>query len=434
MNHAGAPATRGLRWAMLGLALLSITWGTRLGVRPVLAFGLANLAVIALLWLYPRIALRRLELARTMTGTACEEDEVLVSFELRNRSRLPLFVPEVEDMFTPDKVPRRWAFVYPLLPGRSGAEARYLGSCYSRRGKYAIGPAMLRVSCPTGLFSCERPEASARALTVYPDLEELPELPVDAAGRAPSFGGRARREAGEGDVTLAVREYRPGDALRRIHWPTTARRARLTILEYERQLARRVTIVLDLSRSSLRGLGRQATSEVAIRLAASAASHYLGRGGRLALEARGHVPLSIPPGRGRAQLYRILGELALVRPTGEVPLSALLEELAAGIVSGQGVFLVVSDVEDDGPNLLDSVSALRRRGCGVVVALLDPGTFPRIWDRGDVAPPRLEELAEAFVARGATVYVIKAGTPLAECMLAPYAGRQRIRLTREMLA
>ena len=43
-----------------------------------------------------------------------------------------------------------------------------------------------------------------------------------------------------------MREYRPGDAFNRIHWPTTARTNRLMVREFELDPTVDVWIVLDL--------------------------------------------------------------------------------------------------------------------------------------------------------------------------------------------
>jgi uncharacterized protein (DUF58 family) len=422
--HASEPSTRGLRWGAIGVGLLGVLWGASLGVRPVLAFGIAQLCVLTLLWLYPRVARRSVSLERTMTAGACEEDLVPVRFALRNRGRLPLVVPEVLDRFTPDKVPRRVAFVHPLLSSRSQATARYDGECTGKRGQYPIGPAVLHLTCPTGLFSATVSEQRAAQLTVYPSLEALPEL-ASGSGAQAAYGGAARRQAGEGDLPLMAREYRAGDSLRRIHWPTTARRGRLTILEYEQQHSRQVAICLDLSKASLRGLGRQSTLEVAVRVAAAVAGRILDQGDRVSLHGSGPRPIDVPPGRGTAQLCRVLAVLATARPNGDVPLSRALEAWAPRFARGQTVLVVVADTDDEAlPRVTSELAAGHHQ---VIAVLLDPSTFPLLTER---SAPRLTfgEVADAFLAQGATVYVVRGAQSLGEAFLAPYGGRARVRV------
>lgn len=423
-----------LRLVAVALALLSLGWGLAHGVRAVAAFGGAWTAVLALLWYWPRRAARGIELERRMSPVVCEEDEIPVSFRLSNTSQLPLLAPEIVDRFPPDRIDPRRAFVYPLLPGRRVARADYRGRSHGRRGPYRIGPARVRLSDPTGMFFAEWSEEASAGLIVFPALETVDPPEVASRGRAPSFGGRSRREAGEGDLLLGVREYRAGDALRRIHWPTTARRGRLSIIEYERQLARRVTLVVDLSRQSLRGLGRQATVEVALRTAAAVGAACLRRGDRVGFLGDDGGRVEVPAGRGDGQLVRILERLALLKAEGQRPLSALLEQEAPEFVAGQMVVVVVSDVEEDGAALLEPLELCVERGCQVVAALLDPATFPRIYEREpDAGRLELADMAEACLRRGITPYAVRAAEPLRDAFLTPWFGRRKLRITSAQL-
>lgn len=96
---------------------------------------------------------------------------------------------------------------------------------------------------------------------------------VEAAVTAP--------RAGSGTEIFGVREYRPGDALRRIHWRSTARRGELIVREFEPPGVQNLGIFLDSSPSSI-----DAADQIA-RLAASEAWDCLGAGGRVTLWAPG---------------------------------------------------------------------------------------------------------------------------------------------------
>jgi uncharacterized protein (DUF58 family) len=428
-------SARGLRWGAWAVAGLALAWGIGLGARPLVAYGAAQTLLLVALRVYPRLSLRRLGVSRDMTRGACEDDEVPVVFRLENRSRLPIYTPRVEDRFLPDKLPRRHAHLFPLLAGRRAADVSYRGRCYSKRAAYVIGPPELRAYCPLGLHWADRrwPELIA-PLTVYPRLEEVGDLPAEGTTSAPLFGGQILREAGDGGLVLGVREYRAGDPLRRIHWPTSARRGRLAILEYERQVARGVAIVLDLNQTALRGLGRQSNLETCVRAAGSLAARYLDRGDRVSLHAQGAERIDVHPGRGRPQLLRVLEVLACVRPDGETPLPEVLERLTFELPANQTVVLLVSDPEQDAEALALAVARLRARSCRPVVILCDPRGFRRVFGEEPQAPVSVHDLAGSLRAEGAMVYVLTAGEPLLEAFLSPWVGRPRLRLTREQLA
>lgn len=419
----------------LFVGLLALAWGALHGVPLVLAYGLAHLTVLCLLYAYPRLARRGLVLTRDQSSTACEEDPVEVAFLLEQRGLLPLFAPEVVDRFPPDRVDPTRARVYPGLTPRSALRVGYQAVCHGRRGPYWTGPAYVRLTCPIGLFEAEWTDPETVAyLLVYPALEAVPAPELAHRGRAPSVGDRSPREAGQGDLPLGVRDYRPGDSLRRVHWPTLARRGRLAVIEHERQRTRRTTLVLDLNRETLRGLGRQANLEVALRTVAAVGAACLERGDRVALVAEGRDPLWIPAGRGNAQLCRILEALAHVRAEGERSLPDLVRTLAPRLVRGELLYVVVSDLEQDGRDLLDALELVRVRGCPAQVALLDPETFPVLHKLSEPGHATLSEIAEALHARGVTPYAVKAAEPLGEALLTPWSGRPKIRLTPAALA
>lgn len=418
----------------LFLGLLAFGWGAVFGVRPVLAYGIAHLTVWLLLYLYPRVAQRGLSLTRHQSETACEEDAVRVEFTLHQSGLLPLFAPEVLDRFTPDRIDPRRARVYPGLGPRGSARVGYRGVCHGRRGSYLIGPARVRITCPVGLFALEWTAPGELApLLVYPGLERVAAPTLAFRGRAPSVGARSPREAGQGEVPLGVRDYRPGDGLRRVHWPTLARRGQLAVIEHERERSRRTSLVLDLCRQSLRGLGRQANLEVALRTLAAVGAACLERGDRVGLVAEGREALCVPPGRGDAQLCRLLEALTHVRAEGELRLPAFLERLAPRFYPGELVYVAVSDLELDGRALLEAFDHVLARGCAIQVALLDPATFPPLHELPSERAT-LEEVAEGCFRRGILPFALKAAQPLGEALSAPWSARPKIRLTPASLA
>jgi len=408
------------------VAALALGWGLAYGVRPVLAYGLAHMGVLLLLWRYPSLSLRHARVQRHMPDAACEDERVRVEFEVRNEGRLRMFNPVVEDSFAPDKVRQRRAHLFPALASRRRRRASYMGRCSSKRGRYAIGPATLTARCPLGLFSAQRTLTDAAQLTVYPSVATLPVQPARGASLAPLFGGHSTRFAGDGDLPLSIRDYRPGDPPRQIHWPTSARRGRMAVLERERHVAQRLTVVMDTSLDSLRGLGRQSTLEVSVRVVAAVAARALDEGYRVGL--RGCGQLDLPSAGGRAQLARILDALALVRPVAEVPLSRVVADAAPDIAAGEGALLIVADAERDLDPLIDVVGELLARRCLVSAVVLDPAGFPRL-HASSSRPPSLDAVASRLVGEGVVVYALRPGDPLPVALSVPYSGRQQLRLT-----
>jgi uncharacterized protein (DUF58 family) len=74
-----------------------------------------------------------------------------------------------------------------------------------------------------------------------------------------------------GDVVRGVRDYVPGDPVRRVHWPSSARRGDLVVKEVEEPGAPRLVVALDLG-------GGAAAGEAAAARAAWYAYEALRRG------------------------------------------------------------------------------------------------------------------------------------------------------------
>lgn len=139
-----------------------------------------------------------------------------------------------------------------------------------------------------------------------------------------AWGEGAPRPAPAGDVVRGVRGYVPGDPLRRIHWPATARTGELVVKEVEEPGAPRLIIALDL------GGGGEAGERAAGR-AAWYAYEALGRGYDVMLatvEPSGPVTAAVGPA------YEVNRRLA--RATRGQP------RLPAGRPRGSAVVLVTS--------------------------------------------------------------------------------------------
>jgi len=136
---------------------------------------------------------------------------------------------------------------------------------------------------------------------------------------------------GEGSEFYGIREYQPGDPLRRVHWRSSARMGRLAVVEYEHDVSVDLTLVLDARRGSVLGVGTETTMEAAATVAASLAQLVLQRGNRCRLAIPGVPVPRLADSRGVDALYGIFEALARVEAeqseTAADAVAALLPEL-----------------------------------------------------------------------------------------------------------
>lgn len=139
---------------------------------------------------------------------------------------------------------RRWArfAIAPLIPGERRSTTYRLPA--NRRGVYHLGPLELRMSDPFGLAQRTRLTAPDTSLTVHPFYE------VVAIHGLSSHRDDDRRlprsTVGHGGQEFyTLREYVPGDDLRRVHWASTARVDHLVIRQPDSLRRGRLTVIAD---------------------------------------------------------------------------------------------------------------------------------------------------------------------------------------------
>ena len=114
-----------------------------------------------------------------------------------------------------------------------------------RRGRYTLGPVVVELQEPLGLFRVRRVIQAEPALTVYPravPVDDLPVLPRQPFGRQ-----RVDTRAWQDPSSLAdVRPFQPGDNPKHIHWKVSARLNELHVKEFDLRATTDCFLFLDL--------------------------------------------------------------------------------------------------------------------------------------------------------------------------------------------
>ncbi|MGQ9683486.1 MAG: DUF58 domain-containing protein [Anaerolineae bacterium] len=392
----GKPIFYDLGYSLLGIVLLSFVW----------AWSNVNWVQLDRETLSPH----------TQVGQAAEE-----RFLLRNKGWLPKLWLEVRDH---SDLPghRAGIVVASLGPGRQrGWTVRT--NCL-RRGRYRLGPLTLISSDPFGLFVKRHRLRATSSIVVYPLMVEL----AHWGGMAGELIGRRARQRRTHYVTTnvaGVREYYPGDTFNRIHWPSTARKDKLIVKEFELDPAADVWLFVDLQRSVQAEIPSSpapygahgtmplpalapATEEYVVAVAATLARHLIDRQRAVGLVAQAEHRIVVQPERGERQLTKLLETLAVVRARGQVSLCQLLSSEGAALQRGS-VAVVITPSAD-----ISWVQALRdvgRRGVGGVAVVIDAGSFGAPVGPGSV----LSAVADA----GLPGYQVRRDEPLDAALTSP---------------
>jgi len=345
--------------AVLNLFLTSRTWFFLL-----VSFGLLLLA--SYLWVLSLA--RGLRVGRIYRQSLIQVgDRLTESFRVVNRSLLPVPWLELRD---DSDLPGYSVSRTIALGGQSDLSWQAGGLCL-QRGQFRLGPWRVRTGDPFGLFEVTASADRSVELLVYPPVGRVPGAEPEK-GR--SAGDRRQlRAASEQTVTTAgVRQYRPGDPLRHVHWPTTLRLGDLMVKDFDLDPAGDLWIIMDMEAASQAGHALDSTEEAAVMAAAAVAGRVLSQGNAVGLLAYGERRVLEAPARGEMQHWRLMQSLATIRALGQWPLVRMVEGERTSLAGGAGVVVIAAS---DCATLPTAVDLLRRAGARPAVLLLDSASF-----------------------------------------------------------
>jgi uncharacterized protein (DUF58 family) len=292
-----------------------------------------------------------------------EGDEVTATVALssvRGVERLELFVPLPPELNAKGEPAR-------AVRLRAGEEQTVELKLPCRRwGVFSIGRVVFRARDTLALRSWEGMVGEPRPLRVFPTEETLRTLvaPLETQVFA---GNQVSRARGEGIEFADLREWQPGDQLRRVNWRATALRRSLWVNEQNPERNTDVVLFLDTF-AEVRAEGRS-TNDRAVRAAATLARIYLQRKDRVGLVGFGGFLSWLVPASGTRQLYAIVEALL----TSEVVHSFALrgvDVLPPRTLPPKALVLAITPLLDNrtAAALLD----LRARGYDLIVVEVSP--------------------------------------------------------------
>jgi uncharacterized protein (DUF58 family) len=252
-----------------------------------------------------------------------------------------------------------------------------------RWGRQDVGPAAARAAACGGLLACRPVVTPANGVRVYPITEpfKATEAMPAAAGLV---GAHRSRRLGEGGELAGVRQFAPGDRLRRIDWRVSLRTRDLHVASTLSDRDAEVLLLLDLlGEVGLSGGvgGSASVLDTTVRATAAVAEHYLHRGDRVSLLEYGATARRLRAASGRRQYLTVLEWLLDVRAD---PVDEQYEPvLGAHHISTSALVVVLTPLID--PRAADMLAQLTQAGRFVVAV----DTLP-----DDAAPPVRNQWSE----------------------------------------
>ena len=356
-------------------------------------------------YVWGRLNLRWLEVQVDRRNLRIHPGEPTVErITVRNRGHLPKPWTEVIDLTDLKEHNTGLSF---SLSGKSFRSWRTTTIC-RRRGVYTLGPLRVATGDPFGLFRFERHFGDTQQLVVFPAVVPLPHFQV-AAADLPGEGAIQWRSQEVTPHASMVRDYVPGDSVRQIHWPSTAKRGRLTVKQFDLGMTSDLWILLDLERDVHTLQGDEGTDELAVTVAASVASRFLKVQRPVGLAVSGDRWEVLPPFTGSFHATRLMELLAEARAEGTTPLAGAISRLDQWL--NRYTSLVVVTASTDGA-WLDSLRTLAARNVRLSVVLVDGSSFG--------GPNTPAELLPTLANTGAVSYLLRKGDDLSQAVATPH--------------
>lgn len=385
-DRTGITATGALLAAMSILAWLT---ARVVGGRPLylLAYGMVGVGVTC--WLLGRRPLpvdgRRSD-ARPRIG---EGETVSMDITLTAKRRLSTFILE-EQM--PPSLGRPARVPIASIDGGENVGHNYKFTA-TRRGAYRLGPLVAKWGDPLGLTQRKVTLAEPYEVLVHPSVELVQDRPLTRMFEDPPIRPPVSRPWPQGLEFYGMRDYAPGDDIRRVVWRAFGRTGKLLVRESEQGITDKITIVIDQNKRSHSQGEVSESFEAAVKAAASLGVRHLREGYSVTLE--GNRQRIVPPLRGGNSQMMLLDEMARLDLI-DAPLTDAIMRLVTNPSRDNHVVIITPRLDAETTGRL---KLLLDRGASVLVAVL-------VWtDDADATVAQAASL-------GCQVIEIRPNTPL----------------------
>jgi uncharacterized protein (DUF58 family) len=354
-----------LTTASLFLAVVAITQNS-----PALFYmGTALIATILACRLQSYLSIRALRFERVAPESVRVGDLVTVEITVWSERKIRRPLVTIEDNLPPRLLVAERSASLPIapaydLPIRTQYQFRPL-----KRGRYRWSGLTVTGTDALGLIPMSKTyETMAAEVTVLPSpIPVQVEMPSAAGwGLSEAQSGHAR---GAGMEPRGIREYRSGDSLRHVHWPSSSRAGQLLVKEFEAGTHAAAAMFLQDQKDTDIGEGADTSLERIVGNAVYLAEVFLRQGAKVVFpQFEGGRP-TVAHTERLSEIYEVLAGVtdssdhslgkAILSTRGDLPLGSVVFALAA-----------VAD-----PDLILAADDLKRHGLQMVAMLYDGPSF-----------------------------------------------------------
>jgi uncharacterized protein (DUF58 family) len=392
------------RWILaFGGAVYLAAWA--FGTTALYPIGLGLVLAVTAASLWVRLLNRPMRVNRTLgRGEHLAGDDIPVRLEVDVAGRMPSGALTIVERIA------KFGEVQTVILSRHGRlRSGYILDAVPR-GRYPIEATTAVLEDPFGLERVEIPLPTGESILVYPRLVDLDALFSDSGARALE-GRRLLLRRPTGFDLHSVRDYEQGESLRRVHWPTTAKRGHLMVKELEDAPRDETAVLLDGDAGTVVGVAPDNTFELQVQAAGSILKAHAARGRRAALivncASRAYQRVHSFDG----EWSRALEMLAAVEPDGPTSAAAMLSDEAGPAGRALELTVVTSSLT---PRLADRLAQRVFQRHAATLVYVDPASFT------DTGEQQLDPGVASQILRleraGVPVAILRRGDDLASVL------------------
>ncbi len=237
------------------------------------------------------------------------------------------------------------------------------------KGTYRIGEVHIRAFDPFLFWIREFVIPIEDSIEVHVGTEDLRKIKLEPTRTKKWLGNINSRKIGIGTEFYSIREYMPGDSMRRINWKASARKGDLLVNEYEGENSGDAIIVLDAGERSLTGNQKSNTFKSGVRATLSIAAAMLRQRNRVGLVVLGDYLTWLYPEFGKRQLYRMMEAVSGIKKGGKWDFDELYW-IITRLFPSNSFIVLISALQN--PKIPDTIMKIRARGYDILIITPSP--------------------------------------------------------------
>ncbi len=231
---------------------------------------------------------------------------------------------------------------------------------------------------PFGLFNALYTIDLPDSLLILPKRYPVRSLSLSGTQKYQRGGVQLAMSVGDAEEFVSLREYRPGDPLRQIHWKSWAKVGKPIVKESHEEYFVRHALILDTFTQQAYG----ELFETAVSVAASFATAKRSQDVLLDLMFVGTQAYCLTTGRGVGQTDKLLEVLACVEACTDHPFSQLYPLVMAHLASLSGCLCILLNWDESRQHLVQLLQNAGIPILGVVISQteleIDHNRFPQV--------------------------------------------------------